>query len=401
MKKSNLFYCSNCITPSTRPGISFDIKGICSACTNSRIKKRVDWKRRKLELLKVLNKHKKININNDYDCIVPVSGGKDSVYQTYLLKKVYKMRPLAITWKTPARTLQGEKNLNALRGIGVDHLDFSINPKILNIIRKKSFINFGDSSYLDHLCIYNLIPNLAIKFKIPLVVWGENPYFEYGGSKKDSSERTQNLKMIKKHNILKDFSSEKWISGNITEKDIVSFSTPNEKKLKHLKYEPIYLGYYLKWDIKKNLSIAKKVGFKSREDGPIMGLYKESDIDCTNIVIHHYFKWLKFGFNRVTDNASNEIRKSRMSRKQAIKLAKKLDGMKPPKEYISNFCKQINISETFFWKVANRFRNKKIWKMNNKKKWYIENWLGGSKKPDKFPHTKLSKKEKNILISLS
>ena len=380
MKKSNLFYCTNCITPSTRPGISFDIKGICSACTNSRIKKRVDWKRRKLELLKVLNKHKKININNDYDCIVPVSGGKDSVYQTYLLKKVYKMRPLAITWKTPARTLQGEKNLNALRGIGVDHLDFSINPKILNIIRKKSFINFGDSSYLDHLCIYNLIPNLAIKFKIPLVVWGENPYFEYGGSKKDSSERTQNLKMIKKHNILKDFSSEKWISGNITEKDIVSFSTPNEKKLKHLKYEPIYLGYYLKWDIKKNLSIAKKVGFKSREDGPIMGLYKESDIDCTNIVIHHYFKWLKFGFNRVTDNASNEIRKSRMSRKQAIKLAKKLDGMKPPKEYISNFCKQINISETFFWKVANKFRNKKIWKMNNKKQWYIENWLGGTKK---------------------
>jgi N-acetyl sugar amidotransferase len=400
MKKPNLFYCSNCIIPSTRPGISFDIKGICSACTNSRIKKRVDWKRRKLELLKVLNKHKKININNDYNCIVPVSGGKDSVYQTYLLKKVYKMRPLAITWKTPARTLQGEKNLNALRGIGVDHLDFSVNPKILNIIRKKSFINFGDSSYLDHLCIYNLIPNLAVKFKIPLVVWGENPYFEYGGSKKDSSERTQNLKMIKKHNILKDFTSEKWICENITKKDIASLSTPNEKKLKHLRYEPIYLGYYLPWDIKKNFSIAKKAGFKSRESGPIMGLYKESDIDCTNIVIHHYFKWLKFGFNRVTDNASNEIRKSRMSRTQAIKLANKLDGMKPPKEYISNFCKQINISETFFWKVANKFRNKKIWKMNNKKQWYIENWLGGTKKLDKFPHTKLSKKEKNILINL-
>jgi len=341
-----------------------------------------------------LKKHKKLNINNDYDCIVPVSGGKDSVYQTYLLKKVYKMRPLAITWKTPARTLQGEKNLNALKSIGVDHVDFSINPKVINLIRKKSFIKFGDSSYLDHLCIYNLIPNLALKFKIPLVVWGENPYFEYGGSKKNSTERTQNLTMIKKHDVLKNFSSEKWIGGTISKKDITSFSTPNEGKLKLLGHEPIYLGYYFPWDIKINFAIAKKVGFSARKAGPIMGLYSESDIDCINIVIHHYFKWLKFGFNRITDNASNEIRKGRMSREQAIKLAKKFDGAKPPKEYISHFCKQINITEDFFWKIANKFRNKKIWKRDEKKQWYIKNWIGGDKKPDKFPHTKISKKEK-------
>ena len=125
-----------------------------------------------------------------------------------------------------------------------------------------------------------------------------------------------------------------------------------------------------------------------------MGLYNEADIDCINIVIHHYFKWLKFGFNRITDNTSNEIRKGRMSREQAIKLAKKLDGVKPPKEYISHFCKQINITEDFFWKIANKFRNKKIWKRDEKQQWYIKNWIGGDKRPDKFPHTKISKKEK-------
>ena len=394
MKKLDLFYCTQCITASTRPAISFNKNGICSACDNSEKKINVNWKKRKLEFQKVLKKHKKLNINNDYDCIVPVSGGKDSVYQTYLLKKVYKMRPLAITWKTPARTLQGEKNLNALKNIGVDHVDFSINPKIINLIRKKSFIKFGDSSYLDHLCIYNLIPNLALKFKIPLVVWGENPYFEYGGSKKNSTERTQNLTMIKKHDVLKNFSSEKWIGRVISKKDITSFSTPNEEKLKLLRYEPIYLGYYFPWDIKTNITIAKKAGFTGRKAGPIMGLYSEADIDCINIVIHHYFKWLKFGFNRITDNASNEIRKGRMSREQAIKLAKKFDGVKPPMEYISHFCKQINITEDFFWKIANKFRNKKIWKRDEKKRWYIQNWIGGDKKPDKFPHTKLSNKEK-------
>ena len=394
MKKLELFYCTQCITASTRPAISFNTSGVCSACDNLKRNFNINWKKRKVEFIKILKKHKKLNINNDYDCIVPVSGGKDSIYQTYLLKKVYKMKPLAITWKTPARTLQGEKNLNALKNIGVDHIDFSINPKIINLIRKKSFIKFGDSSYLDHLCIYNLIPNLALKFKIPLVVWGENPYFEYGGSKKNSAERTQNLSMIKKHDILKNFSTEKWIGGAISKKDITSFSTPNEKKLKLLRYEPIYLGYYFPWDIKKNITIAKKAGFTGRIAGPIMGLYSEADIDCINIVIHHYFKWLKFGFNRITDNASNEIRKGRMSREQAIKLAKKFDGVKPPMEYISHFCKQINITEDFFWKIANKFRNKKIWKRDEKKQWYIKNWIGGDKRPDKFPHTKISKKEK-------
>ena len=128
-----------------------------------------------------------------------------------------------------------------------------------------------------------------------------------------------------------------------------------------------------------------------------MGLYSESDLDCMNIVIHHYFKWLKFGFNRVTDNASNEIRKKRLTRKKAIQLIRKYDGIKPPKEYIQNFCKQIKITERKFWEVANKFRDKKIWKKNKRNQWYIHNWIAGDKKIDKFPNIELSKKEKNYL----
>ncbi len=398
MKKNfRIIYCKICVTPNTRPDIYFDKNGICSACNNTKIKKKINWSHRKSIFLKILNKHKNINKYNDYDCIVPVSGGKDSVYQLYQMKKKFKMRPLAITWKTMARTRQGEKNLAALQSIGVDHIDFTISPKVINEITKKSFFKFGDSSYIDHLCIYNLIPNLAIKLKISLVVWGENMYFEYGGRKKKSDQRTQNSELINEHHILKKHLAEKWISKNISIKDISSFSTPNKKKLKFIKYEPIYLGYYFPWDIKQNYKIAKKVGFKARENGPIMGLYSESDVDCMNIVIHHYFKWLKFGFNRVSDHASNEIRKNRLSRDKAIKLIRKFDGIKPPKEYIKSFCKQINISENKFWQVADKFRNKKIWKKINKKGWYISNWIAGDKIIDKFPHVKLSKKEKIYL----
>ena len=390
-------YCKKCVIPNTRPAIQFDDDGICSACNNAKVKNKINWSKRKKEFFKILDKHKKINKNFEYDCIVPVSGGKDSVYQVYQMKKKFKMRPLAITWKTIARTQQGENNLMALKNIGVDHIDFTINPKVINEITKNSFFKFGDCSYIDHLCIYNLIPNLALKLKIPLIVWGENMYFEYGGTKKKSSQRAQTVKLVNEHHILKYHVAEKWLSKNISKKDIMPFAAPNEKKLKAINYEPIYLGYYFPWDIKENYKIAKKAGFKARETGPIMGLYSESDVDCMNIVIHHYFKWLKFGFNRVTDHASNEIRKKRLTRKMAIKLIAKFDGLKPPKEYIKNFCKQINITENKFWEIAEKFRNKKIWKKNSNNEWYIENWIGGNKKADKFQHVKLSKKEKLYL----
>ena len=395
--KSNFKYCTECVTPNTRPELSFNKEGVCSACTNSKIKKKINWKKRTTEFDKIIKKHKILCKDNDYNCIVPVSGGKDSIYQLYEIKKKHKMQPLAITWRTLARTKLGEENLNALRNIGIDHIDFTINPKIINDLTRKSFIKFGDSSYIDHLCIYNLIPNLALKFKIPLIIWGENMYFEYGGGEKKSSERTQNVNLINSHHILKNHVTEKWVSKKISKRDISSFATPDSKKLKQLKYEPVYYGYYFPWDIKNNFRIAKKTGFKARKAGPIMGLYSQSDVDCMNIVIHHYFKWLKFGFNRVTDNSSNEIRKKRLTRDQAVNLVIKHDGFKPPKEYIGKFCKQINITENFFWKIANKFRNKKIWKKTKNNNWYIENWIGGDKKIDKFPHTKLTKYEKLLL----
>ena len=400
MKKFEIEYCKKCVTPNTRPDIDFDRFGICSACNNHIAKKtKINWKKRLIEFRKILNRHKSRTKPFHYNCIVPVSGGKDSIYQTYVMKKIFKMNPLAVTFRPLSRTYSGEENLLALKKIGVDHIDFTPNPRAINEITKKSFINFGDTSYIDHLCIFNIIPNLAIKLNIPLIIWGENWYLEYGG-KKFSNKNKLDQNILKRHHILKNTPAEKWISKSIKKQDISSFKTPNQKDLKKIKYEPIFLGYYLNWDIKKNRKIAIKNGFKPREDGPIMGLYNESDLDCTNIPIHHYFKWFKFGFNRVTDNCSNEIRKGRMSRIDAIKKVIKLDGKKPPREYIDAFCKQIGISHRLFWKTADKFRNKQIWKKTSKNNWYIKNWIGGDKLVDNFGYTKINKKEKLYLMDL-
>ncbi len=399
MEKFKLRHCKKCVIPNTRPNIDFDHLGICSACNNHNKKKDlINWVQRSNELKRILIKHKK-NKNN-YNCIIPVSGGKDSNYQTYMIKKKFKMNPLAVTFRPLSRTYRGEENLLALKKIGVDHIDFTPNPKIINEITKKSFIKFGDTSYIDHLCIFNIIPNLAIKLNIPLIIWGENWYFEYGGQKYSGGKKLS-TSILKSHHILKNFPAEKWVSKSIKFQDISLFKSPDEKKLKRLNYEPIFLGYYLNWDIRNNRKIAIKNGFKPRESGPIMGLYSESDLDCTNIPIHHYFKWLKFGFNRHTDNCSNEIRKGRMTRDEAIKIVKKFDGIKPPKEYIHAFCKQVGISVKMFWKIADKFRNKRLWKKGNRGKWFINKGIDGKKVIDNFGYTKITKREKLFLMDLS
>jgi N-acetyl sugar amidotransferase len=384
-----IIYCKKCVTPNTRPHIEFNSEGVCSACQIAEQKKvEINWNERKKTLEKIFDRHRK-NRDGEYDCIIPVSGGKDSTYQVHIVKNVYNLNPLCVTFRTLARTPRGEENLQSLRNMGVDHIDFSPNPIGVNKLTRKAFDEFGDCSLLDHLAIYSIIPNLAVKLRIPLIVWGENPLMEYGGSEDDSKIHNLNREFLRKHHILKGKELEEWVDENLTLQEIQSMIYPGNKDLEKIGCKPIFLGYYLPWDAKQNMEIAIKYGFKVREKGPIMGLYDYADLDCMNIVIHHYFKWFKFGFNRITDNASNEIRKRRMTREEAIKLVRERDGRKPPKEYILAFCKQIGITEEYFWKTAERFRNNDIWKKDENREWYIEGWIGGDKIPDRFPHTEL------------
>jgi len=313
----NLKYCNICVSPSTRPGLNLNSDGICTACETASKKKQIDWVLRRKHLESIFDRHRRVR-DYDYDCIVPVSGGKDSIYQVHMVKNVFNMNPLCITWRTLARTQRGEENLTALKKIGVDHIDFSPNPDGINKITVKAFEDYGDSSLIDHLAIYNVIPNFALRFNLPLVIWGENPYMEYGGDETNSNLDQQSSKFVREHHIFKGKEAVNWISDYIARREINSYIPPDDTALEKIGYEPIYLGFYIPWDAKKNKEIAIKYGFKPRENGPIMGLYDYADLDCMNIVIHHYFKWLKFGFNRITDNASNEIRKGRLNRTEAI-----------------------------------------------------------------------------------
>lgn len=364
-------YCKECVMPDKRPGIHIGPGGICSACVGHREKdKIIDWNRRKTIFDKIVIKAKKRK--NGYDCIVPVSGGKDSTYQVIKCLE-YGLRVLAVTWKSPARSDIGQKNLDNLVRLGVDHIDYTINPRVEKQFMYKALMTKGDTAIPMHMALFSIPLKLAVAYDIPLVVWGESPHMEYGGADEDRDINTLDMKWFKRHSILQGTKASDWVSDELTKKDLEAYYLPPEKEFKKSCIQSVFIGYYFKWDPYENFKIARSKGFMARKDGPKTGYYNYADIDCDFISVHHYFKWLKFGFTRLFDNLSVEIRNGRMSRSQALQIIAER-GTERPHEDINKLSSFLDISRDDFHKVEEKFRNKDIWSYKNGK-WMIEDFI--------------------------
>ena len=370
IKKNSIKWCVSCVVPSTRPNIEINSKGICNACESSLKKKYyINWKKRKKEFLIITKKIKRKKSN--YDCIIPVSGGKDSTWQV-LTALNYGLKPLCVTWRTPVRTKVGKDNLQNLINLGADHFDVSINPKVEKKFSLKTFKKLGSPAIPMHMALHAIPVNLAIKFKIPLVLWGENSAFEYGGNNLKLKGSKMNNIWRKKYGNYNNLNLKKWSDKKLKLKDLSIYSVPNNQQIKKAGVQELFLGHFFNWDPIKIYKMVKKYNFKSLKKAKI-GLYKFADIDDDFIIsIHHWLKWYKFGFTRLFDNLSIEIRNGRISRKNAIKILK--TQTKPPIKEIKGFCKYVKITENQFYKIAEKFRNKKIWKKIDGK-WVIKNFL--------------------------
>ena len=358
-------YCKKCILPDTRPNIKINNNGLSNSKCSIEIE--INWEKRLNEFKKFIRMIKKNN-KYIYDCIIPVSGGKDSTWQVLTALK-FGLRPLAITWKTPQRSQIGIKNLENLVNLGVDHIDYTINPIVEKKLIYKSFELEGSPALTMHMAIHNIPKIFAEKFNIPLIIWGENSAFEYGSEDKTLKGSNLSPKWRKNFgNLPKNF---KKISKGIKKEQLypyISHLNKNNKKIKE-----IFLGHYFYWDPKKIKNIVKKRGFSS-DTKPVVGFYNFADIDDMSLItVHHWMKWYKFGFTRLWDNLSIEIREGRISRKQAIQIVKKEKNL--PITQIKIFCKYLNISLKKFFIIAEKFRNKEIWKLSDKNKWEIKNFL--------------------------
>lgn len=374
---TKISYCSKCLQANTRPGIYLNSEAICSACEGFAEKsKYIDWESRARALASLFEHYRGKSSSTGYDCIIPVSGGKDSTYQTYIVKEKFGMNPLCVTYRTPLRTALGQRNLNNLqKRFKVDLLEFAVSPETEKKFISKATRDLGVPGLPQHLGIFSFTLRTAVSMKIPLIIWGENSQMEYGGTQSERMNEHLNRKWLAKHGCLHEREAEDWVDNNLSMAELNGFKIPSEEELNNADIKSFFLGHYLKWDPVENAEVAIKCGFETRKEGPVMGVYDFADLDCSLISFHHYVKWLKFGITRTFDNVAIEIRNGRMTKEQGIKLIKQNGDDRPLKEHINDICNFLEVNETELFAMIEPFRNKDIWTKDQNGNWYIDGFL--------------------------
>jgi N-acetyl sugar amidotransferase len=334
------------------------------------LKKDIDWRQRERTFREIVIHAK--SRSGAYDCLIPVSGGKDSTWQVVKCLE-YGLTPLAVTWKTPARTPIGQRNLDNLVSQGVDHIDYQISPKVESRFMLKALERFGSTAIPMHLALFNIPRKIAASFSIPLIIWGENSAFEYGSADETHTGFKLDKAWYQTYGVTHGTTAADWVGTDFTAKELSGYFGPDPDKLEASGVDAIFLGYYFPWDPQTSLEVARAHGFLADPGGPRTGYYDYADIDDDFISIHHWLKWYKFGFTRSFDNLSLEIRNGRISRNEAIEILRKR-GDETPYADIEKFCAFAGITKERFFEICEKFRNPKVWTRRDGK-WNIPGFL--------------------------
>lgn len=363
-------YCSRCILPDTRPGLQIGSDGVCSACTSHGRRVDVDWSARADRFRDVVAQAR--SRERSYDCLIPVSGGKDSTWQTVTCLEA-GLHPLAVTWRPPGRTQLGEVNLRNLVELGVDHVDFSINPRVERAFTLRAFERYGSTALPMHMAIFNVPLAVAARYDVQLVVWGEDSAVEYSGEDAQRTSFRLDSEWVRQYGVVHGTTAGDWVSEGLSRQDLTPYFGPSDEELREKGIEAVFLGWFFEWDPTVTAATAEAHGFRSRQEGARTGLYEHTDVDDEFISLHHWMKWFKFGFTRTYDNLALEIRNERLTRDEAIDELRRR-GDETPREDIEAFCRWVGMEQDRFFAIAEGFRNHDIWTRRNGT-WMIDDFL--------------------------
>ena len=320
-------------------------------------KKTLDWSSRQEQLEQLLNKYRR----NDgmFDCLVPVSGGKDGSYVAYNLKHKYKMNPLAVT-VTPALSLAlGDENLKAFVASGYNHI--SINPayNAMRVLNRTGFMEMGFPYYGWLIAIHTAVIRLSIGFNIGLIFYGEDGEVEYGGSTETEKSPIYGVNYQKKIYLEGGYENVLRNSG-LSDDELFFFQFPEQAVLDANPVELTHWSYYENWDPYRNYLVAKEhCGLMEADDTNAGTFTNFAQNDQALYALHTYLMYLKFGFGRANQDASIEIRRGAMDRQQAVNLVNLYDG-RYPEEFIDLYLDYYQISKTEFDGVLDRYANKNL-----------------------------------------
>lgn len=363
----SLTYCKKCLMPDTKPDLFLDNEGICNACRSYENRAEVDWTKRYDELQEILSKYKNKDGTN-WDCIVPVSGGKDSTYQVVKMLQL-GLNPLCVTSTTCDLSDIGRKNIENIKNLGVDYVEMSPNPNIRAKLNSIGLKQVGDISWPEHVGIFTIPVRAAVQYKVPLIVWGENSQNEYGGPAAAADDSILNRRWLEEFGGLLGMRVADLIGmEGIEKKDLICYTYPTDEELEKVGVTGLFLGHYIPWDGLSNALIAQANGFINYSKVVEGSMVSYENLDNHQTGIHDYFKFLKFGFGRTTDLVCMQIRRGRITRQDGLDTVMRLDG-KFPWEYLgkslNEILKPLNITVDEFIRLCDKFTNKKIFKRDS------------------------------------
>jgi N-acetyl sugar amidotransferase len=361
MRSKKITWCKNCLNMSTRPRISFDERGWCNACQWKEEKKVMDWTPRQKELEELLAKYK--SKTGNFDCIVPVSGGKDGSYVAYVLKHKYGMNPLAITVRPALSLAIGDKNLFNFIHSGYDHIHVTPNPKVLDRLNKYGFIEKGFPYYGWLIAIMTAVIRTASNFNIPLLFYGEDGEIEYGGSTESKNKALYDINYMKR--VYLEGGHEKVFErikadNDISEAELSFFKFPTDEEVSKIGLSFTHWSYFEPWDSYRNYVIAKEhCGLIEKDEGNVDTFTNFAQNDQALYALHAYLMYLKFGFGRATQDAGIEIRRGSMTREQALNLVKMYDNSYPT-DLIDMYLDYYKMTKEEFDAVLDKYANKEL-----------------------------------------
>lgn len=381
-----VIFCKRCTMSNQRPAsmpefkhlpdrcgakyMHIDEDGICDGCRQAEKKEDISWNERENELLQLLEKYRRDD--GYYDCIVPGSGGKDSAFQSHILKYKYGMHPLTITWPPLLYTDYGHQNFrNWIEIGGFDNITFKPNGRVHKLLTKLAIQNLFHPFQTFILGQKNLAPKIAVNYKIPLIFYGENEA-EYGNPIADNASSIRDKSFYEMRDL-----SEVYLSGfsipelikkhELSLNDLMAYLPAPAEELEKANIEVHYLGYYLKWIPQEVYYYAvENTGFQARPFRTEGTYSKYNSIDDKIDDLHYYTTWIKFGLGRASYDASQEIRNKHLTREEGIALVKQFDG-EIPSRYLREVMDYISMDVEEFMELCDRFRSPHLWERINGK----------------------------------
>ena len=361
-----IFWCKNCLNMSTRPRIEFDQRGWCNACQWMEEKKTFNWSSREKELKELLDKYR--SKTGGFDCIVPVSGGKDGSTVAYNLKHKYGMNPLTVTVRPPLALDIGDQNLYNFIHSGFNHIHITADPNIMKKLNKYGFIEKGFPYYGWLIAIMTAVIRTAYNFNIPLIFYGEDGEIEYGGSTESKNRALYDIEYMKR--VYLEGGYDKVFNRiredeDIKDNDLYFWKFPTQEEIKEKQLYFTHWSYFKPWDSYENYLTAKEhCGLIEKEEGHNSTFTNFAQNDQALYELHTYLMYLKFGFGRATQDAGIEIRRGAMQRDQAINLVKIFDGQYP-EHLIDMYLEYYDMTKDDFDYVLDKWVNKDLFQKEN------------------------------------